>query len=449
MEASAMVRPRDAPKLLEEALQVTRAVAPDGEVRITLTEARQANTRYARSEVTSNGDVDETTVNLEVAFGLRHAGYVTNQVDAASLRQAAEMAARLARLAPEDPEWMPVLPPQKYIPVPKAHDERVAAMTAQDRAEAIKPCLAAAAKGKVEVAGMIQHSSDLTLVGTSAGLRASHTETGIDFSTTARTPDGTGSGWAAAGSHQRADVNAAALSAVAIDKAVRAAKPKRLEPGHYTVILDAAAVADLLEFLVWSLDARRADEGRSFFSRKGGGNRLGEALFGSHVTLQSDPTSSATPGAPFDEQGLPLTPTTWLDKGVLAALSYTRYWAQKQGRAPTGSHRAFELQGGSVAAVDLLKGVKRGVLVTRFWYTRWVDPQSLLVTGLTRDGVFLVENGSVVAPVNNFRFNESPLTMLKNADAMTLQTWRPHSWSVRCPSLRTHGFNLASISDAV
>jgi predicted Zn-dependent protease len=300
----------------------------------------------------------------------------------------------------------------------------------------------------LDVAGFFEHGGASVALATSAGLFAHHRASSASFSCTARTGDGTGSGWAGAASNRSAEVDATRAGAIAVDKAVRSAKPRRLEPGRYTVILEPAAVSELLGFLTSALDARSADEGRSFFSRPGGGNKVGETLFGPEVTLKSDPTVAALGARPFDGEGLPAPAVSWIDKGKLTGLVYSRFWAAKQGKAPTGRPQGWQLVGGTTPRADLLKGVKRGVLVTRFWYTRWVDPQSVLITGLTRDGVFLIENGEIVAPVNNFRFNESPVTMLKNVEAMSPAEVAPDA-SARVPALRTAGFNLASISEAV
>jgi predicted Zn-dependent protease len=217
------------------------------------------------------------------------------------------------------------------------------------------------------------------------------------------------------------------------------------------VILEPAAVVGIGIFLAGALDRREADEGRSAFSKPGGGNRVGEKLFGENVTLRSDPRDVALAGQPFDPEGVPLAPTTWVDRGKLAALPVSRYWAKKSNVPATGQPGTFILDGGSTPRAELLKGVKRGVLITRFFYTGMVDPQTVLVTGLTRDGVFLVENGEVVAPVNNFRWNQSVLTMLANTDAMSPAEVAPTDFGafMRAPALRTHDFNLASVSDAV
>jgi predicted Zn-dependent protease len=213
------------------------------------------------------------------------------------------------------------------------------------------------------------------------------------------------------------------------------------------VVLEPAAVASLLLFLRSSLDARRADEGRSFFSKAGGGTRIGEKLFPEAITLRSDPTDAQLAVAPFDREGLPLQPTAWIEKGTVRALTYGRYWAQKQGKPATGQPDGWILDGGTASREELVKGVARGVLITRFWYLRWIDQQTVLATGLTRDGVFLIENGAVTRPVNNFRFNESPVQMLARCDAMSPAVVT--EGGVRVPALRTHEFNLASISEAV
>ncbi|HSK03504.1 MAG TPA: metallopeptidase TldD-related protein, partial [Kofleriaceae bacterium] len=276
---------------------------------------------------------------------------------------------------------------------------------------------------------------------------ADHGWTAAELTCTARTADGTGSGWAGTASNRAADVDAAALAKVAVDKAMRSARPARLDPGRYTVVLEPAAVAGLLGFLTGSLDARRADEGRSFFAKPGGATRIGDRLFPETITLRSDPSDPQLAVPPFDREGLALQPATWVDKGTVRALSYGRYWAKRQGKPATGQPAGWILDGGAASREQLIKGVARGVLITRFWYMRWLDPKALLVTGLTRDGVFRIENGAIAGPVNNFRFNESPVQMLARCDALSAPVLTEDNR--RAPALRTHDFHLASISEAV
>ena len=299
---------------------------------------------------------------------------------------------------------------------------------------------------KVVIAGFYEHEARMYAIATTTGLWAHHAWTSSELTCTARTPDGTGSGWAGTSSNRVSDLDARALAKIAVDKAVKSAKPTKLDPGRYTVALEPAAVAELLGFLSGSLGARHADEGRSFFSKPGGGTRVGEKVFPETITLRSDPADAQLAALPFDREGLPLAPTAWIDKGTVTGLTYGRFWAKKQNKPPTGQPGGWILEGGKTSRDELLKGIKRGVLITRLWYLRSLDPQAILVTGLTRDGTFLVENGAITRPVNNFRFNESPVHMLASCDAMTAGSI---VGGMRAPALRTHEFNLASITEAV
>jgi len=434
--------------VLERALDIARKAVPEGEVSIRVRGGRDANTRFAQGAVLSNGDVEETTTQVHVALGQRHAAAEANQTDAQSLRATVDQAVSMARLAPLDPESMSLLPAQRYPTVAGAYDEPTARLSEGQRGEAASAIFTAARERDLRAAGYYEHSAWEVALGNSAGLRARHAQTQASLDATLRTPDGAGSGWAMAASHRVGEIDASAVALVAGGKAQRSREPHPADPGRYTVILEPAAVAELLDFLADYLDARRADEGRSFFARPGGGNRLGEKIFSDLVTIRSDPTDKDTPGAPFDDEGVPLPPRTWIEKGTLAALRYSRFWAKKQGKESTGAPDVYALAPGTAASVEeLLHRTKRGLLVTRFWYTRVVDPQSMLITGLTRDGVFLIEDGRITAPVNNFRFNESPVTVLRNVDALTRTTVNVPPW--RVPALRTHEFLMASKSQAV
>jgi predicted Zn-dependent protease len=242
------------------------------------------------------------------------------------------------------------------------------------------------------------------------------------------------------------DVDSAALGARAAQKAVASRSPVAVEPGRYTVILEPQAVAELCAFLPGALAARNADEGRSFFSKPGGGTRLGEKLFADMVTVRTDPFDVRVPSAPWSGERLPARATTWIDKGVPRALSISRYWARKTNRDPLPMSGNLIIEGGSGGLEGLIEGCDRGLLVTRFWYLRSVNPQTIQVTGLTRDGVWLVEKGRIVEPVNNFRFNESPANLLKNVEAMSASM---STGDMVVPAIRARDFNFSSRSDAV
>ena len=225
------------------------------------------------------------------------------------------------------------------------------------------------------------------------------------------------------------------------------AQPRPLPPGQYTVLLEPAAVNDLLSYVAdYAFDARRVDEGRSQFAKPRGGTRLGERLFDPRLSLRTDPFHPLVPGTPFARSGLPAQASTWIDKGVLARLSYSRYWAMKKGRPPLPVCGTTVIDGGEGTPEQLLAGTERALLVTRFWYIRLVNPLTLELTGLTRDGVWLVENGKLVHPVNNFRFNMSPLRVLSHLDAFS----RPVSTGDSVvPAMRIRDFAFTSKSDAV
>jgi predicted Zn-dependent protease len=413
-----------------------------------LTNALSGNTRFAVNEITSSGDVERTQLAVTVQFGLRSATAITNQLDDRGIDDAVASAKRMARISPENPEQVPPLGAQTYRPAKNARDQATTRLGPEARAKAAGAALAAVPRGGgVAIAGFFEHATRMHAISTTRGGWAYHTWTSSELTCTARTADGTGSGWAGTSSNRAADIDTAALAKIAVDKAVRSAKPARLPPGRYTVVLEPAAVASLLTFLSGSLNARRADEGRSFFARPGGGTRIGDKLFPASITLRTDPADAQLAVAPFDREGLPRAPTTWIEQGTVRALAYDRYWAKKQGKPATGQPAGWILDGGTASRDELVKGVARGVLITRCWYLRWLDPQTILVTGLTRDGVFLIEHGAIVRPVNNFRFNESPVQMLARCDAMSPAVLT--EGNVRVPALRTHDFNLASISEAV
>jgi predicted Zn-dependent protease len=221
------------------------------------------------------------------------------------------------------------------------------------------------------------------------------------------------------------------------------------------VVLEPTAVANLLGLMVFAMNARAADEGRSFFSKRGGGNKVGEQVVDPRVTIVSDPWDPDLLAQPFAGDGLPNKRTVWIENGICRNLNYDRYWASQKNVEPTGFPAGVKMMGGESSLDDLIRSTERGVLVTRFWYIRPLDPRTILYTGLTRDGTFLIENGRVSRPVKNFRFNESPVTMLNNVEMMgrPIRVSASESGdvgqSVVVPPIKSHDFNFQSISDAV
>jgi len=267
-----------------------------------------------------------------------------------------------------------------------------------------------------------------------------------------RTTDGTGSGWAAADHPDWGQIDFAAVSRRAIDKARLSRNPVPIEPGKYTVILEPQAVGDLVQLVAFYADARSSDEGRSPFSKQGGGNKIGEKIADPRVTLFSDPRDPQLLAQPFDGNGMPISRQVWIENGVLKQLYYSRFWAKKQGKTATGFPTSIKLAGGTLSVDDMIRSTERGVLVTRLWYLREVDPRTILYTGLTRDGTFLIENGKISKAIRNMRFNESPLFMLNNLEALG----RPErlagteaGGSVVMPALKVRDFTFTSLSEAV
>lgn len=423
------------------------------QTRVNITSEWSGNTRFADASITTSGGVTDTSVTVTVTIGRRRASASTNVLEDESLKRTVDLAAQVARVSREDPELMPELGPQRYATV-TAFIEDTANLQPDARAGAVRRAVEAArdvrATGETFVAGFLDAHARAMAVATSNGLFAYHRTTDADFSVTARTADRTGSGWASAGSRDWGAINPAAIGRVAAQKAVSSRDPQAIEPGLYTAVLEPQAVTDLVPLLSGAFNARSADEGRSAFSKPGGGTRIGEKVMDERVTLYSDPSDPDLLGAPFDNEGLPIGRTVWIEKGILTNLSYTRFWAQKQGVLPTGTNilgGGLKLSGGTKSTEELIGGCERGVLVTHFFYIRSLDPRTVLYTGLTRDGAFLIEKGKIARPLRNFRWNESPLLMLNRLEDIGRP--EPTAAGRSMPALRIRNFNFTSLSEAV
>jgi len=430
----------EARALTERILGMTTA----DEARVNLGSGWRGNTRYAVNRITTAGEATDAQAAITVRFGRREATVSTNRFDDASLREAVHSAERLARLAPEDPEMMPELSPANYRGI-EGYAEATASLDASTRAEVAADAIARARSEGMEVAGFLEVDAGASAVANSNGLFGYHPSTGVDYTLTVRTADGRGSGWAQGGHRDWSSLNPGVIHSRAFEKAMRSREPRPLEPGVYPAILEPAATDDLIGLLASALDARRADEGRSAFSRPGEATAIGERILDERISLRSDPVGLGS--SPFMNDGLPVTPVTWIDDGRLERLSYSRYWADRRGAEPTGFPGSLRMSGGDQTLEQIIAETERAVLVTRFWYIRSVDPRTILYTGLTRDGTFWVEDGRIQYPVNNFRWNDSPLTALAQVEALS----RPVRVSAarEVPAVRVPAFHFSSVSEAV
>jgi len=445
---TALISRADAEALVARAVKMSKA----DEILVSVGTNYSANARFAANQMSTAGATTDAQLAVQSSFGPKHAVVTANDLSDESLRRAVEMSERLARLAPDDPEAMPALGPQQYGTV-QAYFESTAALTPADRAKAALAALELTRKsGDLQAAGFVTTALNANVLGNNKGMFAYHRNTANNYTLTVRTADGTGSGWAAADHPDWSQLDARAVAQRAVEKARLSRTPVAIEPGRYTVILEPQAVGDLVQLLGGYIDARSADEGRSPFVKQGGGNKIGEKIADERVTILSDPADPQLLSQPFDGQGLPLARQVWVENGVLKQLTYSRFWAKKQGKTATGFPQSLKMAGGTTPLEEMIRGTQRGVLVTRLWYLREVDPRTALYTGLTRDGTFLVENGKISKAVRNFRFNESPLFLLNNLEALGPAqriAGTEGGGDVVMPALKARDFNFTSLSEAV
>jgi predicted Zn-dependent protease len=424
------------------------------EARVLVSSTNISNTRFAVNQISTGGDAFDSVVTVISKFGKRSGSAATNQLDDAGLRAAVEMSERVAKLSPEDPEGMPELEPQSYRPGVNWSDA-TASLDPAARADAVKRITEPAKAAGLVSTGFMEAITGAQAIANSKGLFAYNRSTASVLTTTVRTSDGTGSGWAGATHHDWTKIDPSTLGARATDKARKSVNAVAVEPGRYTVVFEPTAVGNLVQFIGRALSARAADEGRSFFSAAGGKNKIGQKVVDERVTIVSDPFDPKIAGGPFSGDGLPTKPVVWIENGVLKNLDYDRYWAQKQQRAPTGAGVSTGMSGGTSTMDDLIRSTERGLLVTRFWYLRPVDQRTILYTGLTRDGTFLIENGKVTKPVKNMRFNDSPIFMLNNLEAMgapvrvSASEGGEPGQAIAVPPIKVRDFSFTSLSDAI
>ena len=442
----AILSKEEAQTLLKKVMSFSKA----DECEAGLNGSEGGNIRYARNAVSTAGDISTLSLAVSSTFGKKTGSATINEFDDASLEKVVRRSEELAKLAPENPEYMPLLGPATFKDA-ITYVDSTAAMTPASRAEAVGKSIKVAKDAKLEAAGFLENTTGFTAVMNSKGLFAYNKSTDVIFSITTRNAEGTGSGYAARGFNDVKKLDTLTATKVAAAKANGSAAARAIEPGKYTVILEPVAATYMLENM-FRFDARGADEGRSFLSKPGGGNRLGEQLMDEKVNIYSDPFHPDLPASTWNREGFPTERVNWIEKGVVKNLNYSRFWAAKQGAKPGPFASNIIMDGGTASVEELIKGTEKGILVSRLWYIRMVDPQSLLLTGLTRDGTFYIENGRIKFPIKNLRFNESPVIMLNNLEALGKQERSISVESYRSyliPAMKIRDFTFTSLSDAV
>ncbi len=454
-------------ELVERALD---ASTTDGCIVIASNDA-STNLRWANNTLTTNGVTEsvEVTVIATVAGadGIRAASVSRDSADldqVVALVAEAEAAARASTVADDAAELIPGRTSADWDASPV--DAPVAALG--DLAHWLGDIFGAARDAGQGRYGYAEHSVATTFLGSSTGLRLRHEQPSVRVELTGRSTDGTRSAWSGQGAADVASIDLPALEADVAKRLGWSEKRIALDAGRYETILPPSAVADLMLYAYWSSGALDAHDGQSVFAKPGGGTRVGERLTDLAITLRSDPAMRGQQATPFVaagassrmasvfDNGAPIEPTEWIRDGELAALICTRHSAQLTGLpfTPFGDNLELTAPDPSVGLDDMVAATDRGLLLTCLWYIREVDPQTLLLTGLTRDGVFLVEGGEVVGAVNNFRFNESPIGMLQRLGqaGRTEETlgreFGDYFTRTRMPALRVAEFNMSTVSQA-
>lgn len=384
---------------------------------VSLSGGDEKSLRFARGGATTNISARDVDVRISVHRDGRVGSASAASLDEAALDTALTQANDIAALLPQDPDHLPPLGPQLYAPT-RRFDPEAARRGFPLLVESAGAVMDEARRFDVDAFGCASLGRYFKAMATSAGLFAYDRRSEVGLSATARNRADDWSGWAACASHGIDGFEPQRVGARACAKAAAPQSAVDLEPGRYRVILEPAATAELARWLVNMMNARAADEGRGFFAAAGGGDRIGEAVFHPSLTIVSDPADAIAPQGAIGFEGVPNRRRVWVENGVVRELYRSRFWARRSNAEPVPHPRSFAMAGGASSLEEMIRATPRGVLVTRLWYTNMVDPRSLLLTGLTRDGNFLIENGRVVAPARNLRFNESLASIFTKIEAL-------------------------------
>ena len=416
---------------------------------VSLSACETALSRFSENQISQN--VRKNTFSLTVTsyFGKRSASASTTELDKDAIALTVKRSEDLASIAPEDPEWVELLSSQTYSDRAPAFDKATASLSPLRKGEIIQQVCTLSKNAGVNGSGTLSFQVSLNAIGNSAGLRGCDRTTEADFSFTARVDNG--SSWNRCTAWSIDQLPITEMTEKVIERAIASRNPQTIKPGDYTVVFEPSAFASLLPWVIWNLDARAADEGRSFMSRNDDsgnpiGNKVGERLFSPMVRVERDPAHPLLQGGRFFGNGLSNDRLDIIKDGVPQTLSYSRYWAKEQDKQPTGAMYPIVMTGSDKSVGDLIASTERGIFVSRAWYVRYVNPRTLEVTGMTRDGTFLIENGKISHPIKNLRFNQSLPEMLNNVIEL--------SQAKRCgnsviPGCKVENFHFSSITDSI
>jgi PmbA protein len=451
-----------------------RKLSTADEVEVLFSGGRFALTRFANNTIHQNVAEENYVVSVRAAFGGRTARAFTNRFDDESLRQVVRSAESLAKVQHPDPDLLPMpgarsagVTGESAVPtriIPSRHFEVTAAITPELRAEGVKKIVGVARQHGLTTAGVFSSVESLEGIFNSRGLNNWHRQTSADVSITMLASDS--SGWQKANSPDVARLDPLALAETAARKALDSAQPREISAGKCTVILEPAAVLDIVGFMFWDYAGMAILDQRSFLT-----GRIGTKLFGDNITIWDDVAHPLQTGAPFDGEGVPRQRLALVENGTVKRVVYARATAERMKRSEyrdtvgpieaTGHGFAlpnevgempqnivFAPVGNPQTVEQMIASTERGVLVTRLWYIREVEPFEKMLTGMTRDGTFLVENGGVQGGVRNFRFNESLIHMLSNVEAMgvPVRASGEESMDMVVPAMKVKDFNFTEVT---
>lgn len=442
-----MLTPERCQEIFEKVFKFSEA----DETEATFGGGENALTRFANNTIHQNVSEEGFFLSVRTVFGKRTGRASTNRYDDESVKQVINQASDITKLAPEDPELLPLLGPQQYQN--KNDFYKVTAdCTPEQRAKEVGKVFADCQKNNVTAAGYFSTGYSASALGNSKDLFAFYQSSEAGFSATITSPDSTG--WVQDSSPNLSNLDISSSASIAIQKALASRNPREIAPGEYTVILEPAAVTDLLVFLMFGFSARQVLEKQSFLTDK-----VGTKLFGDNITISDDVYHPMQTGTPYDGEGVPRQRLVLIEKGVVQNLCYDRLTAQKMNTRPTGHGfpvpNTFGAAPGNICMSgdnstldEMVKSTDRGILVTRFWYNRLVEPIKVTVTGMTRDGTFYIENGKIKYGIKNLRFDESIVDMLNNVVAMgkPVRASGVESPPMVVPPLKVTRFNFQSVT---